>query len=376
MATDVLGVIDTLYEGVLDEDAWGRGLAGIAELVSASGLLLMSCNPTSLELLRFEAPGLDPVGMRDYQDHWIRHDPRFAAGLARPPGEAQVDDMLVPRAVMRRSAVYNDFLRPMDVPFCIASWVIRTPSHGVTMCIEGTRRHGPFSEDERGRIAALLPHLRRVLQIKDRLAKAGTRAENLLEAMDKLPFGVLLLSDDLTVVEASASARATVASSDFVHAQGGRLGFRRTTDAQAFARTLAADPTDVAGREGVVVVRGLTQSGDVTLLTMPLAVAPDEWTRPRARHLVLVFDAVRMPTPSRVLLQRTYGLTASEARLAASLATGLSLGEIAEQRGLSVLTLRSQLKSVFGKTGTSAQAQLVRLVLTGPAGVMAGAMDG
>lgn len=376
MATDLLGVIETLYEGVLDEGAWGRGLAGIADLVSASELLLMSCNPTSCEVLRYEAPGLDRAGMRDYQDHWIRHDPRYLAGLVRPPGEAQVDDMPVPRAVMRRSAVYNDFLRPMDVPFWIASWVIRTPSRGVTMCIEGTRRHGPFSEDERGRIAALVPHLRRALQIKDRLAKAGTRAENLLQAMDTLPFGVLLLSDDLTVVEASVSARATLASSDCVHAQGGRLGFRRTTDAKAFARTLAADPTDVAGREGVVVVRGLTQSGDVTLLTLLLAAAPDEWTRPRARHLVLVFDAMRMPTPSRVLLQRTYGLSASEARLAASLATGLSLREIAEQRGLSVLTLRSQLKSVFSKTGTSAQTQLVRLVLTGPAGVKAGVMDG
>jgi DNA-binding CsgD family transcriptional regulator len=243
------------------------------------------------------------------------------------------------------------------------------------MCIEGTRRHGPFSEDERGRIAALLPHLRRVLQIKDRLAKAGTRAENLLEAMDRLPFGVLLLSDDLTVVEASASARATLAANDSVHAQGGRLGFRRSTDAQAFARTLAANPADAAGSEGVVVVRRLTEPGDVTLLTMPLEAAPDEWTRPRARHLVLVFDSVRTPPPSQVLLQRTYGLTASEARLAASLATGLSLAEIAERRGLSVQTLRSQLKSVFGKTGISAQTQLVRLVLTGPAGVAVGAKD-
>jgi DNA-binding CsgD family transcriptional regulator len=375
MSGNLLSVIDTLYEGVLDDEAWGRGLTGIADLVSASGLLLMSCNPTSCEVVRFEAPGLDPTGMRDYQEHWIQQDPRFIAGLARPPGEAQVDDMLVSRAVMRRSAVYNEFLRPMDVPFCIASWVIRTPSHGVTLCIEGTRRHGPFSEDERGRIAVLLPHLRRVLNIKDRLAKAGTRAENLLEAMDRLPFGVLMLSNDLTVVEASASARATLATGDCVYAQGGRLGFRRTTDAQAFARTLAAEPTDPAGSEGVVVVRRLTQPGDVTLLTMPLEAAPDEWTRPRARYLVLVFDSVRTPPPSQVLLQRTYGLTASEARLAASLAIGLSLTEIAEQRGLSVQTLRSQLKSVFGKTGIHAQTQLVRLILTGPAGVASGAKD-
>ena len=371
MAKDMHGVIDMLYEGVLDEEAWGRGLTGIADLVSASGLLLMSCNPTSCEVFRFELPGLDPAGMRAYQEHWIKQDPRFAAGLKRPPGEAQVDDMLVPRDVMRRSAVYNEFLRPLDFPFCIASWVIRTPTHGVAMCIEGTRRHGPFSEEERDRIGILLPHLRRVLQIKDRLAKAGTRAEQLLETMDRLPFGVLLLTEDLVIIEASASARAILRVGDGVHATDGRLGFRRASEAQSFARTLTGDPAREPSNEGIAVVRRMTQADDLTLLTMPLVTPKDEWTRPQARYLVLMFDAARTPQPSHLALQRTYGLTASEALLAVGLATGLSLADIAEQRNLSVHTLRAQLKSVFGKTSTSTQAKLVRLILTGPAGFAA-----
>ena len=43
-----------------------------------------------------------------------------------------------------------------------------------------------------------------------------------------------------------------------------------------------------------------------------------------------------------------------------------SLADIAERHGLSVQTLRSQLKSVFAKTGARTQAQLMRLVVAGP----------
>ena len=363
-------VIEALYEGVLDDAAWARGLDGIADMVGSPGLLLMSCNPRSCEVFRFELPGLDSAGMREYGEHWIHQDPRYAAGLARPPGEAQVDDMLVPRAQMKRSPIYNEFLRRWDIPYCIASWVIRTHFHGVTLCIQGTKRHGHFSEEQRLKIAALLPHLRRVLQVKDRLAKAAVRADLLLETMDRLPFGVLLLSRDLSIVEASASARATLADGDGVHASGGRLGFRHASDAQAFARTLEGHRVARSVSEGIVVVRRASGRPSLTVLAMPLQEPRDEWMQPTARYLVLIFDGSRQAVPSLDVLRRNHGLTPGEARLAVGLASGSSISDIADRRSVSVQTLRSQLKSVFAKTGVRTQAQLARLVLTGAAMVI------
>jgi DNA-binding CsgD family transcriptional regulator len=59
-----------------------------------------------------------------------------------------------------------------------------------------------------------------------------------------------------------------------------------------------------------------------------------------------------------------HGLTSAEARLALLLAEGLSLKEASEALSVSVLTLRSQLKSVFVKTGVKRQTELVTLLLT------------
>jgi DNA-binding CsgD family transcriptional regulator len=59
-----------------------------------------------------------------------------------------------------------------------------------------------------------------------------------------------------------------------------------------------------------------------------------------------------------------HGITRAEARLASMLADGISLEEVAEALLVSIQTVRSQLKSVFAKTGVTRQAELVALLLT------------
>ena len=66
-------------------------------------------------------------------------------------------------------------------------------------------------------------------------------------------------------------------------------------------------------------------------------------------------------------LIRSHGLTQSEAEVAAYLAQGFAPEEIANKKNISINTVRTQMKHVYKKTGTSRQAQLVSLVLSGPA---------
>ena len=65
-------------------------------------------------------------------------------------------------------------------------------------------------------------------------------------------------------------------------------------------------------------------------------------------------------------LVSVYGLTPSEAQVAITLANGHNIDEIAKTSNHSAHTIRSQLKSVFRKTGVSRQSELIKLLLTGP----------
>ncbi|WP_367575937.1 helix-turn-helix transcriptional regulator [Pelagibius sp. Alg239-R121] len=56
-------------------------------------------------------------------------------------------------------------------------------------------------------------------------------------------------------------------------------------------------------------------------------------------------------------------MSETEAIVADRLSTGASIDEIASERGVSVVTVRNQIKSAQAKTGVSRQAELVSLVL-------------
>jgi len=60
-------------------------------------------------------------------------------------------------------------------------------------------------------------------------------------------------------------------------------------------------------------------------------------------------------------------LTRAEIRVAQGLANGLNLEQIAVVNQASIHTVRVQLRSVFAKTGTRQQADLVRVLLSRPA---------
>jgi DNA-binding CsgD family transcriptional regulator len=67
------------------------------------------------------------------------------------------------------------------------------------------------------------------------------------------------------------------------------------------------------------------------------------------------------PAPA-ALLGQAFALTPAEARLAVIIAQGAKAEYAAEVLGISLATARNQLKSVFSKTGTHRQSELVALL--------------
>ena len=65
---------------------------------------------------------------------------------------------------------------------------------------------------------------------------------------------------------------------------------------------------------------------------------------------------------SQASLRSQFMLTPAETQIALGIAEGKTLAAIAEIRKVAVSTARDQLKSVFAKTGTHRQAELVALL--------------
>ena len=78
---------------------------------------------------------------------------------------------------------------------------------------------------------------------------------------------------------------------------------------------------------------------------------------------IFISDPNRDPVLPEDILRTTYDLTPSEVKLCAVLAAGLGAPESADRLGITVSTARSQLKTIFQKTGTQRQSQLTKLVM-------------
>jgi DNA-binding NarL/FixJ family response regulator len=81
---------------------------------------------------------------------------------------------------------------------------------------------------------------------------------------------------------------------------------------------------------------------------------------------IFVSDSEEVTEIPAEVLRCFYGLTPAEAALGRAIAKGCSLSDAAEQLGICRETARSRLKDIFGKTGTSRQAGLLRLLMTIP----------
>ena len=84
----------------------------------------------------------------------------------------------------------------------------------------------------------------------------------------------------------------------------------------------------------------------------------------RVAVLVLVVDPAQAPRVDPKLVAAVLGLSPSQSRVAALLAEGRTVGDIAAAAGHQAGYVRWQLKRIYKKQGVSGQAALVQRVLS------------
>jgi DNA-binding CsgD family transcriptional regulator len=87
--------------------------------------------------------------------------------------------------------------------------------------------------------------------------------------------------------------------------------------------------------------------------------------------LLVASDADRPCCVAPEFLEDLFGLTTAEARLALAVSNGRRLEAIAAEYRISMNTVRCHLKQIFAKLDIGRQADLVRLVLSGPGALAA-----
>ncbi len=96
----------------------------------------------------------------------------------------------------------------------------------------------------------------------------------------------------------------------------------------------------------------------------PVGAPQTDLRAQRVAALVLIVEPGRQPRIDPGLVASVLGLTPKESQVAAWLAEGLTVRDIARAVGRTESAVHWHLRQIFGKCGTARQADLVRLVLS------------
>jgi DNA-binding CsgD family transcriptional regulator len=330
--TDETELLEPLHAGVHEAPLWGTFLMRLRQRTRADAVVLVAgdtvlASGTDMESLRDRA-GLPPL-------------PSPRLGALRPgriyAGEELYDAV---RAAARRGA--PAFAR-----------IMRVAGNATQGWLAILREGRDFAAGEAAVIAGLSTHLAIALDTRQRLDHAGENAVLGAQALARAGVGWLAFDGEARLVAASDGAPATLAAAGVIAVPERRLiGLSATAEARLIAA--CAQPM-----EGSVI-----RLGDRT----DLLVTPPP--RDGGRHaMVALLRHAPASTGRTTALMALYGLTHTEAGLAEAIASGASLDAAGAACGLTRESARTYSKRVFAKTGARGQPDLVRLVLTGVAGL-------
>jgi DNA-binding CsgD family transcriptional regulator len=216
---------------------------------------------------------------------------------------------------------------------------------------------------------ALASHLGRVVEIQNHATQLERQQRGLLEVVNRLHFGVMLLDAKGLPVWLNTVARNLLDDDNGFRLKPDGLAtasYSQTLELRDHIQSVIEGVGQEAGR-WVMAVSSENGTHPLAILVVPVANGDHGMTAGEVAAVLIVTNPDVRIRAQKPALQRLYGLTPAEARVAALLTEGSTIAELAKTLNISEGTVRAHLKHVFSKTDTRRQVELVHLILSGPA---------
>ena len=379
--------VNLIYDTLDDRAAWRDVLECLHGAIGGRAVHLLAFDAKHGTLSYSDGADMAPQIDLEYIQKYQFVDPRV--GLMRTKWD---DEWLhchehFDEAFVANDPFYQEFLIPHGARYLTACKLVEDSDATVILALLRRPGEGPMPPEPLAFLDRLRPHLQRAVRMG--LARFVYSAQALVghALVDRLRQPVMLLTTQGEVVLANDAARRLLGSTSLVQVADERLVlpqvYRRTfleqcTQLEHQVRT-GGMSNEAAGKafRALHMSSGPGEAPDVLYGFFTMLVPERTMGSFGLRPLVMLFfyHPSSAQAIDSALLTAAFGLSHAECRIASLLADGMPLKDIAATLGVQYDTVRKQLMSIYQKTSTNRQPELVRLLMNLPASAVQRALE-
>lgn len=361
---------DLIVEASGRPELWDEVLTALIEQFgSQAGALYVQYNPGSprsapavTEVIPFQGYG---VGMLErYNAHYHALNPFHAHGSLFAAGRVLTEASLKEISQdfdIAETEFFIDWCRPQNFYHTMGEILLKDGAP-LRLWLNRGERSQAYGLNEQRRFHRLSRSMLSAVRTAERLGEARAELALAHQALGMQRVAVLTLDRTLKLRDANALAEEVLRREDGLRCRQGHIEPTDPKDAIAFRQAIHRMTTPLYGlasSDTSLTIRRPNNQFPYQVFVATTRRRKDFLGFDQAETAVLTFRATsRNCAPDLSSFGAHFHLTPSELRLAEALRDGSPLPLAAKGLGIGYETARSQLKAVFGKTGTQRQAEL------------------
>lgn len=358
--------IADIYEAAYNQSAWIDTVENLCGLFHGSKACIARIGP-DLQPGDAVTTNFDPKFHQLYLDEHTDSSNEFADAVSVLPTGSIYSDQALFGDGLRTSRFWNEWMAPQDMYGGIASKLMVSGPSFWMFDVQRGRHQDRFDANDLELLQCLAPHLVRATKI----SRQFKSMQPLASAFSYLPFGAIVVDAHMRIIASNLAAEKIMSSPGSPLSQvSGHLVSPSAESMSALHRMIvdACQSKDgvISGTGGDLMIRSrnAVNPANLSVSVGPLAETALDggpFLQPCAAIFVREIN-LDVQAGFELQTRNLFGFTAREASLAASLASGRSIREAAEDAGIAYSTMRTYLENVFRKTETRQQSQLVALL--------------
>lgn len=349
-------------------DAFYRGVSDDKMLDLAVGMLAAHFDSPSACLGEIDAvDGRWMIGSGTLDSSQLKRYARAAAVDPAPRAfsalrlcTASTTDRLWTDRERGRSVFFNEYLRPAGLDHSMASPLFLDSRRFSLIGIHQETHRKRFDDDDIACLERLSPHVARTLQLRRTFLDMRRKEKTFAAIVEGRSTGMVGRAGRSTLFINRAAQVIAATSDGLTFDRHGRI----VVNDERASRRVAALEADVlaGGAGGVVRVPRPSRRQAFVVMIARLPGDCDPSTE-EIGILYSIHDPSRGGRPTHVAVAGVLGIPRGPAKVVAALLEGHDVASYSDAAGITVNTVRCQLKTAFALTGTRSQMELVRTAL-------------